>query len=99
MDSADRLEQKAREATGLSDFGEPSYREGLTLLLDSAARDANFNETGRAAFEAQLTGLLGNRLQVEHWYQRHPEIDEQEIVAPLIGLGLPRTGSTALSCL
>ena len=29
----------------------------------------------------------------------HPEIDEQEIVAPLIGLGLPRTGSTALSCL
>jgi Sulfotransferase family len=36
---------------------------------------------------------------VEHWYQLHPEIEEQEVIAPLIGLGLPRTGSTALSCL
>jgi hypothetical protein len=38
-------------------------------------------------------------LQIEHWYARHPEIDDQEIVAPLFGLGLPRTGSTALSFL
>jgi len=43
--------------------------------------------------------LLSNRLQIEDWYARHPEIDEQEIVRPLIGLGLPRTGSTALGCL
>jgi hypothetical protein len=47
----------------------------------------------------QLVDLLSWRLQIEHWYRLHPEIDEQEIVAPLIGLGLPRTGSTALSCL
>jgi hypothetical protein len=47
----------------------------------------------------QIVGLLVNRLQVEQWYARHPEIDEQEIVAPLFGLGLPRTGSTALSFL
>jgi hypothetical protein len=39
------------------------------------------------------------RLEVEDWYARHPEIDEQEIVAPLFVLGLPRTGSTALHCL
>src|SRR6185436_7690084 len=32
-------------------------------------------------------------------YRRHPEIAEEPIVAPLIGLGLPRTGSTALSAL
>jgi len=36
---------------------------------------------------------------VEDWYCRHPEIDDQAIEAPLIGLGLPRTGSTALSML
>ena len=39
------------------------------------------------------------RLQIEDWYRRHPEIDDEPIDAPLIGLGLPRTGSTALSCL
>jgi hypothetical protein len=36
---------------------------------------------------------------VEDWYRRHPEIDDVAIDAPLIGLGLPRTGSTALSFL
>src|SRR5207344_1189446 len=47
----------------------------------------------------QIAGYLVNRLNVEQWYARHPEIDAQEIVAPLFGLGLPRTGSTALSFL
>ena len=99
MDRIDRLEQRARDATGLADFGEDSYREGLEILVRSADRDANFTAAGRAAFDAQLTGLLGNRLRVEYWYAQHPEIDEEAITAPLIGLGLPRTGSTALSCL
>ena len=40
-----------------------------------------------------------NRLKIEHCYALHPDIDDQEIVAPLFGLGLPRTGSTALSFL
>jgi hypothetical protein len=43
--------------------------------------------------------LLTHRLQIEEWYRRHPEIDDEPIEAPLIGLGLPRTGSTALSFL
>lgn len=99
MSLADKLQQRAREATGLGYFGDESYREGLDRLLDSAMTEAQFHPRGRDAFEAQVVGLLGNRLQVEDWYRRHPEIDEQEITAPLIGLGLPRTGSTALSCL
>jgi sulfotransferase family protein len=96
---ADKLEQRARDATSLDDFGDDSYREGLDILAVSAEEEARFNELGRTAFEAQVVGLLSNRLQVEYWYRQHPQIDEQEIIAPLIGLGLPRTGSTALSCL
>ena len=42
---------------------------------------------------------LAQRLQIEDWYRRHPDIDDVPIVAPLIGMGLPRTGSTALSFL
>lgn len=99
MNQADQLELRAREQTGLNEFGERSYRQGLEILLSSAAEEAGFHQQGRNAFEAQVVGLLANRLQVEDWYRRYPEIDEQEITAPLIGLGLPRTGSTALSCL
>jgi hypothetical protein len=90
---------RACETTGLKNFGGDGYLEGLEILCRSASEEARFTDMGRAAFEGQLTDHLMQRLQVEDWYGRHPEIDEQEIVAPLIGLGLPRTGSTALSCL
>src|SRR5579871_5182320 len=99
MDRAAHLLQRARDATSLDGFGEDSFREGLQILVESAAREGRLTEKGRAAFESQIVDFLSQRLQVEDWYRRHPEIDEQEITAPLIGLGLPRTGSTALSCL
>jgi hypothetical protein len=90
---------RARASAGLEDFGQDSFREGLEILVSSADAEARFNSVGRAAFDGQVVGFLVARLQVEDWYRRHPEIDEQEIKAPLIGLGLPRTGSTALGFL
>jgi hypothetical protein len=89
----------ARSATSLEDFGGDSFREGLEILVRSTDTEARLTPAGRALFDQRIVGFLSRRLQVEDWYARHPEIDEQEIMAPLIGLGLPRTGSTALSCL
>jgi hypothetical protein len=99
MTRSTHLLERARSGTGLEKFGEESFRDGLDMLVTSADREAHFTNMGAAAFDAQIVDMLSCRLQVEDWYRRHPEIDEQEIVAPLIGLGLPRTGSTALSCL
>lgn len=99
MDRPSELLQRACASTGLDHFGDDSFREGLDRLVTSADREAKLTPGGRFGFDKQLTDLLSQRLQVEHWYRLHPEIDEQQIVAPLIGLGLPRTGSTALSCL
>ena len=99
MPSVNAVEDAAAGQTGLSDFGEPSYREGLGLLLKSLGAEARLNARGEAFIYQRIIGYLGQRLQVEDWYRRHPEIDEVPIVAPLIGLGLPRTGSTALSML
>lgn len=93
------LLDKARGATGLDNFGEPGFREGLERLVDAGDREARLNDAGRASFDGQIVMMLMKRLEVEDWYARHPEIDEQEIVAPLMVLGLPRTGSTALHCL
>lgn len=83
--------------TGLSDFGDDSFRDGLGILLDSLEREARLNSAGEEFLYSRITRHLEQRLQVEDWYRRHPEIGEVPIVAPLIGLGLPRTGSTALS--
>src|SRR6202000_1411638 len=86
-------------ATGLNDFGGDSFREGLDRLVASVDAEGRLSPNGAIAFDGQIVHYLSQRLQVEDWYHRHPEIDEQQIVAPLIGLGLPRTGSTALGCL
>lgn len=89
----------ATDRTGLDDFGPDTWQEGLEVLLEALASEGNLNELGETIFAEQLTGFLCNRLEVERWYRDHPEIDEQAIVAPLFGLGMPRTGSTALSYL
>ena len=94
-----QLIEAAVARAGSDDFGEESWREGLAVLVDSLNAEAALNELGESAMVDQIVGLLANRLQVEQWYTRYPEIEKQEIVAPLFGLGLPRTGSTALSFL
>ena len=99
VNTIDQLLETARTETSFEDFGDDSFREGLGRLLASLEADARLNAQGEALIQYQIIDLLSRRLEVEHWYAIHPEIDEQEIVAPLIGLGLPRTGSTALACL
>lgn len=96
---ATQLMRQAQTATSLDDFGDESFREGLEILLASAHAEAKLTGRGRAAFDAQIVNFLSRRLEVEHCYAQSPQIDEEEIVAPLIGLGLPRSGSTALSYL
>lgn len=99
MPTVDDIKNTAIDQTGLTDFGDDSYEEGLSILLASLAREARLNSRGEAFLYPRLAGYLGQRLQVEDWYRRHPEIDDAPILAPVIGLGLPRTGSTALSML
>ncbi len=95
----DEMVDAACERAGSSNFGEDTWQEGLGVLVDSLRDEAALNEIGVGAMHDQIVGNLTNRLRVEQWYARHPEIDAQQIVAPLFGLGLPRTGSTALSFL
>jgi hypothetical protein len=99
MGGHDELLDAARAQTGLDDFGDDAFREGLERLVRALRTEAKLSALGELALPHLLTNLLAQRLQIEDWYRRHPEIDDEPIVAPLIGLGLPRTGSTALSCL
>lgn len=87
----------ARSSTGLADFGGDTWREGLEVLVRSVEAEVSFNPFGEDAFYGMLSRLLANRLRIEDWYARHPEIDEQDVTIELLGLGLPRTGSTALA--
>jgi hypothetical protein len=72
----------ARARTGLDDLGEDTWQEGLEVLVRALATEASLNELGEAVFSDHLTGYLTKRLEIERWYADHPEINEQEIVAP-----------------
>lgn len=97
--TSEELLDTARDRTGLEDFGEDSFREGLDVLVRALRTEAKLNAVGAIVVPELMLKHLGQRLQVEDWYRRHPEIADEPVVAPLIGLGLPRTGSTALSAL
>ena len=92
----DALCEAAERATGLSDFGDASFREPLRVLLASLERDAGLSPFGRIATQRLLVQLLANRLLVEDTIRRHPEILAQRIERPIVIAGLPRTGTTHL---
>jgi len=99
MGPHDELIDEARADTGLDDFGGASFREGLEILVRALRTEARLSARGDVALQQMIVGKLGQRLQVEDWYRRYPEIGAEVIAAPLFGMGLPRTGSTALSVL
>jgi len=95
--TVDRIEDEARSAAGLGDTGGDHYREGLERLVASMNEEATLTELGEAMLQLRLSTLLAARLGVEEAYRQHPEIDAEVIEGPVFVIGLPRTGTTALS--
>jgi hypothetical protein len=95
----DELTSAATAATGLDDFGAPTWQEGLQTLLDSIDSDAPLNDIGKSVLRSAVDQFLTNRLQINDWYGRHPEIANESIRTPLFNVGMVRTGTTALSFL
>lgn len=94
----DRLLDAASTATGgLDDFGDPSFRVGLQRFMDSGLDEGHLTEIGAAALEGMAIGNLITRLRVLDWHASHPELRDTVIERPIFLIGLPRTGTTALS--
>ena len=87
---------EAQRRTGLSDFGDPAFREPLARLLRSLRDEARLNAVGGAMQFERNVGLLVNRLRTEDHYHRYPEIEEERVERPLVIVGLARTGTTML---
>ena len=91
------LAQASQLANGLSDFGDPSFREGLEVFLESAKTEGQLTDIGIAAAEGMALGNLVNRLNVVEWHRTHPDLASTQVESPIFLIGLPRTGTTALS--
>jgi hypothetical protein len=94
--SEEALLEEARRSTGLTDFGDEGFREGLRVLLRTYEETARFTDQGRRRNWRRVVQLLQNRLRIQQAFQEHPEIREREIRRPVVLTGLPRSGTSAL---
>jgi hypothetical protein len=86
----------AREATGLADYGDGAFLEGLSVLTRALEDEASLTLLGRLLARGELQRILQNRLRVEHWIRAHPEVERERVEAPLFVTGLGRAGTTFL---
>jgi hypothetical protein len=81
---------------GRSRFDDDSFLTPMRVLLHSLDEEANLNPAGRFSMRTRVVDLLVNRLRLEEYLDRHPEIRDEVIGAPMVIVGLPRTGTTML---
>lgn len=94
--SEESLMAAACRRTGLSDWGDDSFRIPLRILLESYRKDAKLKLFGWIIIHESLIGKLVNRLRIQNELKRHPEILQEPIRQPLFIVSLPRTGTTLL---
>jgi len=92
---ADGLAMAARQKEGLDDWGPLPFEEPLGVLAESYA-SADLNEIGVHILRSGLVHSLRMRLRAQEWIRRHPEITDEVIAAPIVVVGMMRSGTTLL---
>jgi len=98
---AEELLERACAATGLDDYGDPARHAGLHAFTASLRDEtwAQMTPQAREVVDGYLVHHLGNRLKLEADRKAHPGIAGENVRAPLIIVGPPRSGSTLLHTL
>lgn len=88
--------EAAQGLSGVEAPGDENFRPGLRALLQSLEEEAQLTPVGRFIARRMLVESLANRMKVDDWHRRHPEIGEQSVPRPLIVMGMGRTGTSIL---
>lgn len=94
MTLAEKIIAGAREQSENTTWDDAEIREPLRILTEAVEAEADLTPMGLAIFTRSVTGYLANRMRVEDWLARHPEILSQPVEKPTFVFGLPRTGTT-----
>ena len=90
----------ATRTTGLSDFGfeGTGHEEAFRVLVeDLGSPEAGLTGTGNYFMRSQVKSSLVARLMTQARFAEFPQHAEVAIERPIFVIGLPRTGTTALS--
>jgi len=94
------LLERARQRTGLSDFGPDGWQDGFEHLVAAIPLDLAGDPDAVERIETIIVDRLVNRLRVEDWYaDRAAEAAAHAVQGPLVIIGTGRSGTTATHCL
>jgi hypothetical protein len=91
----DELLAESRRIANVA-LDDPDVHAPLQVLLDSLNEEGGLHESGAVAKQHKLLRLLANRLRMQRDFAAHPEIADEEIRAPLMVVGMARSGTTKL---
>jgi hypothetical protein len=89
------LHEAAMAQTGLSDFGQPDYLEGLRVGLQAVALRSPSEKLAAQFAKRAMVALVG-RLHTEASWRAHPAYRNTQIVKPIMVTGMSRSGTSAL---
>lgn len=95
LDAEDIL-SRVEKATGLPRPPKGWDAGGLEVLVNALNTEAQLNTIGRLGARGMLTGIIGNYVKLTDWFAKHPDEEQQVIAKPLMIVGLPRTGTSAM---
>jgi hypothetical protein len=85
----------AQRKESLAEWGPGEFERPLSVLLADYA-GADLNAVGTHILRSGIVHSLRMRLRAQEWMRRHPEILDQQIVAPVVVVGMMRSGTTLL---
>lgn len=92
---AEELTAAAERKENLHDWGPLPFDAPLGVLAESYA-GAELNDIGSHILRSGLVHSLRMRLRAQEWIRRHPEILAETIIAPIVVVGMMRSGTTLL---
>ena len=74
-DAFDSLHKEAESRTGLSDFGDTEYHEGMHRILAAIDSDQGWRLTNasRATLTEYIVGILAARLYTQEEWKKNPQ--------------------------
>jgi hypothetical protein len=85
----------AQRKEALDDWGADEFQSPLAVLLADYAK-ADLNAVGTHILRSGIVHSLRMRLRAQEWIRRHPEILDERITAPIVVVGMMRSGTTLL---
>jgi hypothetical protein len=92
----DALHDAASQSAGHNDFGDRAYETGMRVLLDALDSGPPLSDEAYTTAQAMVVEALVGRLFTQAKWNAWPDVLGARIRRPLVVVGVPRTGTTAL---